>query len=123
MSHCVRRAVGGQAVLTLPAEIDITTIDEIRRALLAAVRDSPAVLIIDMGGTRFCDSSGVQAIIDCHRRAEATRTQLRLVATAVTRILTLTGVDQLIPIYPTLEAALAGTAGAQSPGELEDDPG
>ncbi len=32
--------------------------------------------------------------------------ELRLVATTALRILTIVGVDQLIPIYPDLEAAL-----------------
>jgi hypothetical protein len=49
----------------------------------------------------------VQAIIDARNQAATTHTQLRLVATAVLRILPLVGIDQLIPIYPTLEAALA----------------
>jgi anti-anti-sigma factor len=66
------------------------------------------VLIIDMSGTTFCDSAGVQVIIDTYNRVTAARIRLRLVATAVMRVLTLTGVDQLMPIYPTLEAALAG---------------
>jgi anti-sigma B factor antagonist len=114
------RRVGEQAVITMAAEIDVTNADEIRQALLAAASDSAAVLIIDMSGTTFCDSAGVQAIIDARNKATATRTQLRLVATAVLRILTLTGVDQLIPIYPTLEAALAEKPTAQA---STDDPG
>jgi anti-anti-sigma regulatory factor len=49
----------------------------------------------------------LKAIIAAHARAAKTDTELRLVAPAVLRILTIVGVDQLIPIYPTLEAALA----------------
>ena len=99
------RWMGEQAVVTVPAEIDTINAGEVRQALLAASHDA-TVLIIDMSGTTFCDSAGVQAIIDTYNQAAATRTQLRLVATEVLRILTLVGVDQLIPIYPTLEAAL-----------------
>ena len=73
-----------------------------------------------MSGTTFCESAGVQAIIDTYNQAAATHTQLRLVATAVLRILTLVGVDQLIPIYPTLEAALAGTPAAASAPDPDD---
>jgi hypothetical protein len=46
---------------------------------------------------------GQHAVI---RMPAETGTQLRLVATAVLRIITIVGIDQLIPIYPTLEAAL-----------------
>jgi anti-anti-sigma regulatory factor len=49
----------------------------------------------------------VHAIIAAYRQAAAAGTELRLVATSVLRILELVGVDQLILIYPTLQAALA----------------
>lgn len=100
------RWVGQHAVIRMPAEIDAASADEIRQALLAAVSPGTAILIIDMGGTTFCDSAGLKSIIAAHARAAETGTQLRLVATAVLRIITIVGIDQLIPIYPTLEAAL-----------------
>jgi anti-sigma B factor antagonist len=98
--------VDQHGVITMPAEIDATNADEIRQALLAAVSDL-AVVIIDMSATTFCDSAGVHAIMAARRRAEETGTDLRLVATAVLRILTLVGADQLIALYPTLQAAQA----------------
>jgi anti-sigma B factor antagonist len=116
------RWMGEQAVITVPAEIDATNAGEVRQALLAAAGQDAAVLIIDMSGTTFCDSAGVQAIIDTYNQAAATHIQLRLVATAVLRILTLVGVDQLVPIYPTLEAALAGTPTAAASARDPDDP-
>jgi anti-sigma B factor antagonist len=101
------RLVGQHGVVTVPAEVDVTNAGQIRQALLAAASHDVAVLIIDMSATTFCDSAGVHAIIAAHKQAAAAGTELRLVATAVLRILTLVGIDQLIPIYPTVEAALA----------------
>jgi anti-sigma B factor antagonist len=106
------RWVGGQAVVRLPAEIDVTNADDVRRTLRAATSHGSSVLIIDMSATTFCDSAGLQAIIDAYNTVEArnqnaaTRAELRLVATAVRRIIQLVGIDQLIPVYPTVEAAL-----------------
>jgi anti-sigma B factor antagonist len=100
------RWMGEQAVVTLPPEIDAVNTDAVR-AVLAEASHGAAVLIIDMSATTFCDSAGVQVIIDTYRRAAATRTRLLLVVTAVRRIFMLVGADQLIPIYPSLEAALA----------------
>ena len=77
----IRRA-GQHAVVTMPTEIDVTNADEIRQTLLAAASHDAPVLIIDMSGTTFCDSAGVQAIIAAHKQAEKTGTQLRLVTTA-----------------------------------------
>jgi anti-sigma B factor antagonist len=104
------RWLGEQAVVTMPAEIDAVNADAVRQAVLAGTGRGAAVLIIDMSATTFCDSAGVHVIIGTYHQAAATRTRLLLVATAVRRILTLAGVDQLIPIYPSLEAALAGAA-------------
>lgn len=107
--HSLRWA-GEHAVVTLPTEIDAVNAGQVSVALESAARHDAAVLIIDMSQTTFCDSAGVNAIIVAHHQAAAAGTQLRLVAPGVMRILTLVGVDQLVPIYPTLEAALAGTA-------------
>jgi anti-sigma B factor antagonist len=104
---------GPHAVITMPAEIDMTNADQIREALLAAVSDR-ASLIIDMSGTTFCDSAGVRAIISASRQAAVAGTQVRLVATAVLRIFTMIGADQLIPTYPTLEASLAKAPAGQA---------
>lgn len=104
---CELRRMGQHGVVTVPAEVDVTNTDEVRRVLLSVVSQDVPVLIIDMSGTTFCDSTGVQAIVAAYRQSAATGTELRLVAPAMLRILTLIGVGQLIPIYPDLNAALA----------------
>lgn len=100
------RWAGEQAIVSLPAEIDLTNADQTRQLLPSAASHRPAVLIIDMSATTFCDSAGVHAIITGYKRATAAGTQLRLVATDVRRIFDLAGVSRLITIYPTVQAAL-----------------
>jgi anti-sigma B factor antagonist len=121
------RWVGPHAVVTMPAEMDAVNAGESRQELLSAVSLGAAVVVIDMSETMFCDSAGVQAIIAAYQQAATTGTKLRLAATEVLRILTVVGVGQLIPIYPTLESALAAhpaQAGPPDPGETttSDDP-
>lgn len=101
------------AVVRMPAEIDVTNADRAREALLATAAEGPAVVIIDMGETTFCDSAGVQAIIAAYRQAAATGIQFMIVATEVARIFTLVGIADLIPIKSTLEAALEASATVQ----------
>jgi anti-sigma B factor antagonist len=103
------RWVGPDAVIALPAEIDAANADKIGQELLRATSLGAAVVVIDMSATTFCDSAGVQAIIAAYRHAGANGTRLRLVATTVLRVLTLVGADQLVPVYPALEAALGDT--------------
>jgi anti-sigma B factor antagonist len=108
------RWIGGYTVVAVPAEVDVTNADAIRKEMLSAVSLGAPVVIIDMSGTTFCDSAGVEAVIVTYRQAAANGAELRLAATTAGRVFTLVGADQLIPIYPTLEAALAGTPSART---------
>jgi anti-sigma B factor antagonist len=96
------------AVVTLPDEVDITNADAIREELLSVVNQGAETMIADLSKTRFCDSAGVSALVRAFRRATSNGTKMRLVVSgpAVERVLTLTGVDRLIEVYPTVGAAL-----------------
>jgi anti-sigma B factor antagonist len=118
------RQLGPHAVIAMPAEIDMTNADQVGQALLAAAGPGVAVLIIDMSRTTFCDSAGVHAVISAYRHATTTGTQLRLVATTVLRIFSVIGADEVIPLYGTLEEALADAAPATATsGDHRDGPG
>jgi anti-sigma B factor antagonist len=96
-------------VVALPAEIDMANADQTGQQLRAALAPGVATVIADMTATRFCDSSGISMLVQAHGQAAANGTELRLVvaSTAVLHTLTLTGLDQLLPIYPSLSQALA----------------
>jgi anti-sigma B factor antagonist len=109
------------AVVTLPVEIDIANAGQVRDDLLSVLNRGAATLIVDMGGTTFCDSAGVNALVRAHKRATASGSEMRLVvsAPAVQRVLDITGVDRLMDIYPSVAASLAG---AEQPGPDEKAP-
>jgi anti-anti-sigma factor len=103
------RITRGVPVVIAPQEIDITNADRLRAALLhAAARPGPA-LVVDMTRTRFCDCAGLHALIGAHKRAQAEGRQVRLAVTGaqVRRILALTALDRLIPVYTSLDQSLA----------------
>ena len=102
--------IGPTAVVTLPAEIDITNADQVREDLLSVLNQGAVLLIADLSKTTFCDSAGVGALVRTFRRADASQSEMRLVITtpAVQRVLTLTGIDRLLDLYPSVTAALAG---------------
>jgi anti-anti-sigma factor len=61
-----------------------------------------------MSRTRFCDSAGLNALVGTARQTRAEGGEVRLVVVdAVARIVALTGVDRVIPIYASLEDALS----------------
>jgi len=112
--------IGQVAVVTLPPEIDVTNADMVREDLLSVMNQGAVLLIADLSKTTFCDSAGISAIVRTFRRAGASESALRLVVStpAVQRVLSITGVDRLVDIFPSVAASLAGPyeqgQGAQS---------
>ncbi|HEV2252784.1 MAG TPA: STAS domain-containing protein [Streptosporangiaceae bacterium] len=103
--------IGRTAVVSLPTEIDITNADRVREDLLSVLNQGAVLLVADLSKTTFCDSAGISALARSFRRAEASRSDMRLVVStpAVLRVLGLTGVDRLLDIYPSVAAALAAS--------------
>jgi anti-sigma B factor antagonist len=105
--------IGQVAVVTLPTEIDVTNADTVREDLLSVVNQGAVLLVADMSKTTFCDSAGVSALVRTFRRATASSSGLRLVVStpAVQRVLSITGVDRLLDIFPSVAASMAGPYG------------
>lgn len=105
--------IGQVAVVTLPAEIDVTIADAVRDELLAILGQGAVLLIADLSKTKFCDSAGVSSLVRTYRQASTSGSALRLVVgtPAVQRVLSITGVDRLVDVFPSVAASLAGTPG------------
>lgn len=121
------RWAGRLAVLSMPAEVDLTNAAALLGRILTVLDRQPATVIVDMTATTFCDSAGVNTLVRAHQRAASVQAELRLVAPgrAVRRILTVTGLDRLISVYPSLAASLAAgrpAAGASGAGGLGNGP-
>lgn len=108
---------GRIAIMVLPDEVDLSNADQMRQDLLAIAAQDASLLIADMTATTFCDSAGVRALVRMARALSEGGTGLRIAAStpAVTRVLAITGVDQLIEVYPSVAAAMAGS-GIQAAG-------
>jgi anti-sigma B factor antagonist len=103
---------GRRATVTLPQHVGESNAGQIREELLQVINRGAAELVMDMTGTAWCDHEGAAAVARAHQRAVASGTQLRLAVAAETvrRVLTLNGLDRLIPIYRSLEEAIAAAA-------------
>lgn len=111
----VTPAQGTPVIVTLPAEIDMANDSGVSRQLGRALATGAMIVIADMTGTRFCDSTGLRALVLAHKEAVAHHTELRLVITSanVLHVLAITKLDTVLRIYPSLDAAQA----AALPGE------
>ena len=101
-------------MVTLPEHIGVSNSGQIREQLLELVNRGAAVLIADMTGTVSCDHGGADALLRVYQRASVSGAGLRVAVTAqiVRRVLDASGLDRLVSIYPSVEAAIAaGTPG------------
>ena len=117
--------VRGVPVVAAPEEIDITNAAGLRAALLEAAGLEAAghpAFVVDLTRTRFCDSAGIAALVEAHKRARAAGGQVLLAMSgaAVPRIFELTGVDHVIPSFASLDDALADTPAGTGPLPLRD---
>jgi anti-anti-sigma factor len=101
-----------RAVVTVPDDIDISNAQRVSETLLQVINRGAVDLTVDMTGTAACDYAGADALVRAYQRATAHGTQLRMVVTApvVRRVLSMNGLDRLVPVYPSLEAAAAAAA-------------
>jgi len=114
--------MGRRAVVAFPGHVDVSNVGQLRDRLLSVINRGAAVVIADMTDTASCDHAAMDAIARACQRAAISGTQLRLVVTApvIRRVLGIEGLDRLVSIYPSLEAA--GAAAAPSPPALSARP-
>lgn len=97
-------------IVEFPDEFDITNAGDVAARLRAAISPGISAVVADLTATAFCDSSGVRTVVLARDWAITDNVQLRLAVrpgpTLV--VLKLVGLDQLLPIYQSLDEALAG---------------
>lgn len=97
-------ADGACTVLRLAGEADLTT-RALAEVLTAEAAKKPRLLLVDMSGVTFIDSAALHEIVRAHRKLRADGCLLALVSPSpiVTRILQLSGLDQVIPVRASAE--------------------
>jgi anti-anti-sigma factor len=117
---------GRRAVVAFPEHVDESNAAQIREQLLAVFDNGAAVVIADMSATASCNPAGVDTVSLAYQQAAIRRAELRLVATApaVRRLLAAQGLDRLVPVYPSVEAAVAAVEqdGPDFPGDSVPQP-
>jgi len=110
--------INGVPVVEASEEIDVCNAEQLRLVLLECCSRGHETVVVDMTGTRFCDSSGFSALVAAHKRALAEGGGLRLVIPAGSRVLrtfTMIGLGRFIPRFGSLEQALVPGPPAASP--------
>ncbi len=95
----------------MPAEIDLTSAADVGAELTRAIDSGARIVVADLSATVFCDCAAVRTLVEAADRAAASGAELRLVVAAggrVQRVIDVLRLGPVLPIYPTLSAALSG---------------
>jgi anti-sigma B factor antagonist len=102
-------------VVTVIGEVDMSHEDELRGELRKAGEADSAGIVVDLTECEFIDSSGVRALLLSREAQDSDEGSEHLAVAAsseqILRILTVMGVDRVIPIRPTVEEAAAAISG------------
>lgn len=107
VAHAARDAL----VVEVAGEIDLYTVDRFRTAVAAGFDQlhDGEVLVIDLTDVTFLSSTGLQALVEVTQAARRRRQPLRIVVDhtrPVIRPLKLTGLDDVLALFNTIDDAL-----------------
>jgi len=108
------RQSGGITILDLEGKLTHASGDvELRRQILETLEDGARRILINLGGVRTVDSSGLGELIRCKVTGERYGASLALVNVDLKtyRLLTMTRLVGVFDMYESEEEALAGMAG------------
>jgi anti-sigma B factor antagonist len=90
------REVEGSALIALFGELDISEVELVEKALATAEAKEPAVVVIDLRGLDFMDSSGIRLVVEADLRARQAQRKLLVVrgSESVHRVFTIALLDR-----------------------------
>lgn len=113
-TFAVRRETltGGVRIVVVRGELDLFAAPELKQAIADALLDDARHLVVDLTQTVFIDSSGLSVLMLAMRSAQRVDGRLVVIDAggSVARTFRVAGVDQILTIVPTREAALAALA-------------
>jgi anti-sigma B factor antagonist len=102
-------------VVRVTGEVDMSHEEELRGELRTAVAADTRGIVVDLTECEFIDSSGVRALLLSreaqHPEDGAERLAVAASSEQILRILSVMGVDRVIPIRPTVDEAAAAISG------------
>jgi anti-sigma B factor antagonist len=103
-------SLDGWTVVSVYGELDVASAPALRERLIELVSGGSHLLVLDLEGLDFLDSTGLGAIISALKRARTNGGDLRLVCTQsrIRRLFEITALDKAFPLFSSLDAAVRG---------------
>ncbi|MFG2262033.1 STAS domain-containing protein [Streptomyces sp. NPDC048720] len=121
----VQYPVDRTAVVSVSGDVDLHTSATLRAHALAVVAEGVPHIVLDLAHVDFVDSTGLSTFIGLLHTTQQAGGSLRLadVPDRLTRMVTMTGISELMPIHTTVADALAGRTAGRAPGRAGEGAG
>lgn len=95
-------------LVRVAGDMDVATVPELDAAIQKRLADGYLVLVLDLAGVTFLDSSGLGVLVSHHKTLRRQSGSLRIANASprVLAVLSITGLDEVLALYPTVQAAL-----------------
>lgn len=106
----VRTRLNGATILSVQGEVDLANAASLRTELTSAIQTGTRLIVVDLTDLRYIDSSGINVLLDTHRAFAKDGSAIVLVvgSSMIQRTFKIVGLEQLMPMYPTVETAVEG---------------
>ena len=107
------RTVAEHTVLEVGGEVDVYTAPRLRERLVELVDGGARDVVVDLSRVDFLDSTGLGVLVGALKRLRSAGGTFGLVCAKepLLKIFRITALDQVFPIYPSIEAATAASSG------------
>jgi anti-sigma B factor antagonist len=100
---------GDATIVRAEGELDLHTAPTLQAEIDSVLEQQPGLIVVDLSKVDFMDSTGLSVIVATVAAMRQQGGEVRVVTGAdkITKVFTLTGVDQQVGLFGSLEEALA----------------
>jgi anti-sigma B factor antagonist len=104
-----RTASGDVPVVAVSGEVDVYSAPALKESLSELLHSGVRTLIVDLSSVAFLDSTGLGALVEARAATSEAGGSLPLVCSheRILKLFTITGLDGVFAIHPTVEEAVA----------------
>ena len=96
-------------VVAVTGELDVASAPRLRQEVVTLASSGATLLVIDLGGVDFLDSTGLGVLLGALKRVRSSGGDLALARAEpqVAKVFEITRLGDILPLHPTVEAAVA----------------
>jgi anti-sigma B factor antagonist len=104
-----RTTAGNVPIVAVTGEVDVYSAPALKDKITELIGSGETTLIVDLGGVAFLDSTGLGALVEGRTATADAGGSMPLVCgqERILKLFTITGLDGVFTIHPTISAAVA----------------